>query len=257
MTVDTRYPISQIIPVASPMPILEVILQYLSGNVFFALRLGNLHSRKCFLSRDVGSTVVSCVLIWIDDLLVYATNFDELLQALEKVFERLEEFGIKLNPLKTDPCALIISWRVRKISNDGITYDSDFFQRFLDLSEPKIASDLQKFLAVVNWMRSSIPGFAKTAARLQGLLKTAQIAMKSAKSSKLLGFKFNFDEWTMEHGEVFSQIKTSIQHSEQIFSHMEAKDHGKGELSQSSQSSRQSTAEKDFAWPNLNEIRAA
>ena len=79
MPVNTRYPNLQVIPVAIQMPILEVILQYLSGNVFFALRLGNLHSRKCFLSRDVGSTVVSCVLIWIDDLLVYAEEFEDLL----------------------------------------------------------------------------------------------------------------------------------------------------------------------------------
>ena len=35
-TVGTRYPNSQIIPVANPMPSLEVVLQYLSGTVVFA-----------------------------------------------------------------------------------------------------------------------------------------------------------------------------------------------------------------------------
>ena len=70
ITVDNRYPKSQIIPVVSPMTILDVILQYLSGatifasldafqsilaiparcgqpgNLFFALGLGYLHNHK-------------------------------------------------------------------------------------------------------------------------------------------------------------------------------------------------------------------
>jgi GT2 family glycosyltransferase len=35
----------------------------------------------------LGNLVCSCVLIWIKDLIVYAKDFEELLQALEKVFE--------------------------------------------------------------------------------------------------------------------------------------------------------------------------
>jgi hypothetical protein len=46
--------------------------------------------------------------------------------------------------------------------------------------------------------------------------------MKSPKTSKLLGFKSNSDEWKMEREEVFSQIKTFIQHSEEL-SHPKAK----------------------------------
>lgn len=36
-----------------------------------------------------------------------------------------------------------VIWRGRKISKDVITYDSDFFQGFLDFSEPKIAAEQQ------------------------------------------------------------------------------------------------------------------
>jgi hypothetical protein len=65
----------------------------------------------------------------IDDLLVCAKNFEELLQALEKLFERLEKFNIMVNLLNTDFCALIIS-------KDGIRYDSYFVPGLLDLPEP-------------------------------------------------------------------------------------------------------------------------
>ena len=55
----------------------------------------------------VGNLFYSCVLIWID---VDAKGFKEVLQALEKIFERSEKFNIKIDPLKTDVCALIFTW---------------------------------------------------------------------------------------------------------------------------------------------------
>jgi len=38
--------------------------------------------------KALGNLVYTCILIWIENLLVYAKDFEELLQALEKVFER-------------------------------------------------------------------------------------------------------------------------------------------------------------------------
>jgi hypothetical protein len=50
------------------------------------------------------------VLIWFDNLLVYAQHFGKLPEIVQKVFERLEKLKIELNPLKPDLCALIITW---------------------------------------------------------------------------------------------------------------------------------------------------
>ena len=41
-------------------------------------------------------------LIWIDDLLVHSKSFQEHLQNLGKVFERLPKFNMKLNPKKSE-----------------------------------------------------------------------------------------------------------------------------------------------------------
>ena len=47
-----------------------------------------------------------CVLIWMDDLLVYSKSFEEHFQNLWMVFERLHKFNIKLNPKNNDLLAV-------------------------------------------------------------------------------------------------------------------------------------------------------
>jgi hypothetical protein len=56
----------------------------------------------------MDSVLFQCVLIWIVDLVVYSKSFGEHLQNLGKVFERLRQFNINLNPNKSDLYALHI-----------------------------------------------------------------------------------------------------------------------------------------------------
>jgi hypothetical protein len=61
----------------------------------------------------------------------------------------------------------------------------------LGFPELKTAAEPHNLFAAANWMWGSIPDFAKTVASLYSLFKTVQMCMKSAKSSKLTGFKWN------------------------------------------------------------------
>ena len=69
------------------------------------------------------------------------------------------------------------------------------------------------FLSAGNWIRSSIPDFAKTGAPLEILFETSEIAIWSLKSSKFSGFKFKSDQWTTEHEEASKYIEAFIPHS--------------------------------------------
>ena len=57
--------------------------------------LGDLHLRICF--------------IYLDDIIIFAKSFEEHLERLQMVFEKLREAGIKLSPKK---CSLLMK-RVR------------------------------------------------------------------------------------------------------------------------------------------------
>jgi len=83
-----------------------------------------------------------CVLIWIDDVLVYTRIFEDPLTRLEKVFQRLRKFNVKLNPQKTDFCSKEIIWCGRKISVEGIKFDPEMIEGLLTLPEPENAANL-------------------------------------------------------------------------------------------------------------------
>ena len=130
-TVDLRGVNNLIDKVIWPMPIFKVILQYLEGSgayasldafkgfwqwplhedsqellsiltdrgVFSPTRLpqGCVDSVAAFqsgMSEAMGNLLYLCVLLWVDDLLCYAKNTDELINNLELVFERLQKYNI-------------------------------------------------------------------------------------------------------------------------------------------------------------------
>ena len=75
------------------------------------------HKFQAGMYESVDSLFFQCVLILIDDLLVYSKSFEKHFQNLGKVFERLREFNnIKLNPKKSELFELHIIWCGRKIS---------------------------------------------------------------------------------------------------------------------------------------------
>jgi hypothetical protein len=94
--------------------------------------------------------VYICVLIWIDDVLVYTRSFEDLLTRLEEVFQRLRKLNVKSNPQKTDLCSKVITWCGRKISVEGIKFDPEMIGSLLSLPEPEDAANLQKFLCGAN-----------------------------------------------------------------------------------------------------------
>jgi hypothetical protein len=52
------------------------------------------------MSKVLGEYVQDFVELYLDDMLVHASTESELVSRLRKVFERLNTFGIKLNPKK-------------------------------------------------------------------------------------------------------------------------------------------------------------
>ena len=67
------------------------------------------------------------LLVYLDDIIVMSSNFDEHIERLEEVFKRLSGAGLKMKPSK---CKLI---RKEVLFLDHVAYDDDEF-RFNDAS---------------------------------------------------------------------------------------------------------------------------
>ncbi|GMF48075.1 unnamed protein product [Phytophthora fragariaefolia] len=115
----------------------------------------------------------NAVLIWIDDVILFAKTVEEFLQALRKFFELLREFNLKLNIMKRKLFQLQARWCGRLISGDGVAHDPQQVNTLKALPLPQTTGDLQYFLCAANWLRDSIVDFARHAAPLHAKLDAA------------------------------------------------------------------------------------
>jgi hypothetical protein len=245
MTIDVRYPNSQIIPIAGVMPMFETELAKLSGCRYFStldalkgywqfplaeesqeimsfqtdttvytptrLIQGGTDSVFAFQNgmREVlGDLLSKCCSVWIDDILQYGKDSDELIENLEAIFERVEKSCVFLNPDKSELCMESVTWCGRNIDKDGVTFDDTMVSGLMGIRRPENVQELQKFICACNWMRSSIPDFTKLIHPLQDLLLNYTKKANSCKGNVLK--KITIVDWNQTHEKCFNDVKDSI-----------------------------------------------
>ena len=113
----------------------------------------------------------TCV-VYMDDVVVFARNFDEMLVRLQEVFSRLCQYGLKLKPAKCQLFQTRIRCLGHVVSAEGIEPDPDKtapLREWLN-SPPKSAKELQTFLGFAGYYRSFVKNFSKIAEPLRRLL---------------------------------------------------------------------------------------
>src|SRR6266516_3879647 len=88
----------------------------------------------------------SKVLVYIDDILVFANSFDELLACQQEVFDRLRWANLKLKPSKVKLFQREITFLVHKISSAGIAMDDTKIQEILDWHIPRNVKQIRILL---------------------------------------------------------------------------------------------------------------
>ena len=113
------------------------------------------------------------VIPYLDDLLIYSSSFDEHLQRLKLVFQRLKKFGIKIKASKCKLFRRKISYLGRLISSEGYTADPKNISAVTSKinKKPETISELRTLLGVVGYFKRYIPNFSKTTSPLYQLLK--------------------------------------------------------------------------------------
>lgn len=97
---------------------------------------------------------------YIDDVLIASRNMREHETHLEKVFERLQHFGLKLN---LDKCVFAvpkITFLGHIIDKEGITPLHDKIDTINDFPIPSTIRQVRRFLGMVNYYRQFIPNCA-------------------------------------------------------------------------------------------------
>jgi len=113
------------------------------------------------------------LLVWIDDLLLYAVTIDDYLDKLDKLLSLMAHYGLKLSAKKSNLYQRAVKWCGKLIDGDGVRHDPARIDALRSMPYPKTAGELQQFVCAANWMRESIVGYAEAMQPLQEYLDSA------------------------------------------------------------------------------------
>jgi hypothetical protein len=107
-----------------------------------------------------GLTWKQC-LVYIDDVLVYSTSFDQHLKDLDEILNRFKHSGLKLKPEKCNFAADKVNYLGFKLTALGIQISDEKLATIANIQPPDTTKLLYSFLCAMNYYRNLIPQFGK------------------------------------------------------------------------------------------------
>ena len=111
------------------------------------------------------------VLIYHDDILVFAENEAALMKRLTAIRTRLREKNVTINEDKSINYADEVTYLGFKISSRGIEPDNELVEKISRIETPKNKKDIAHFIGLANYFGTLIPNFADKMAPLNHMRK--------------------------------------------------------------------------------------
>ena len=113
-----------------------------------------------------------CVIVYLDDVLIFSKDIDEHKQHLKEVFSRLSKYKLFCKPNKCIFFQPEVTFLGYVIKEGGFTIAPDKVKAILEYPIPKNRRELRSFLGLANFCRKFISNFSKIALPLTNLTKT-------------------------------------------------------------------------------------
>ena len=134
-------------------------------------------------------------MVYIDDIIIFSETFDQHLEALSAVFDRLTEAGICLNAEKCSFCRKETLFLGHIVSKTGVRPNPAKVAAVQQLRLPQNVKQVRAFLGMSGYYCRFIPDYATVAAPLVKLLARGVL----------------FD-WGRDQEEAFQMIKKLLVH---------------------------------------------
>ena len=134
------------------------------------LQMGMKNASAIF-QRTIESILagISNILIYQDDIAIYAENMDELGKIIANVKQRLNQRQVTLNDKKSVEFCKEITFLGFKISEAGIEPDTRLVEKIKAIKAPTNRKELEHFLGLINYFGRLIPKFSNKCKPLNNL----------------------------------------------------------------------------------------
>ena len=131
--------------------------------------MGDMHLKEC--------------LIFLDDILIFSSTFEEHIRRIESVFKRLNDHNLRLKTSKCEFFKTKVKYLGHIVSEEGIQTDPDKTSIVDTWPIPKNVKELCLFLGFTGYYRRFIENYAQIVQPLNRLLE-GHLSTKQAKVSK-------------------------------------------------------------------------
>jgi hypothetical protein len=113
-------------------------------------------------------------LIYLDDIVVFGRTFEEHLQRVEQVLERVQQAGLKLKPEKCQLLQTEVNFLGHVISEDGIKPNPANIAKIVQWPVPTTVTQVRQILGMGSYYRRFVKDFAKLTRPLVELTRKGQ-----------------------------------------------------------------------------------
>ena len=126
--------------------------------------LSNAGSSFCHLMEQfLGEQQFVTLLLYLDDICIFAPTIDEVLDRIQLVFNRLKTFNLKIKPKKCQFFSTSVLFLGHVLLAEGISANPEKVDKVKTWPVPKNIKEVQSFMGLASYYRHFIPHFAKKA----------------------------------------------------------------------------------------------
>lgn len=159
------------------------------------------------MQTTMSDLVLQIVLVYLDDLLVFSSSFQEHLVRLETVFKRLRETGLKVKMKKCHFLQPEVKFLGHQVSAEGIGTDPDKIGTVKKWPIPSTVKELRSFLGFCSYYRRFIEGFSQIAGPLHDVVNVCIKESSDPRKNEL--FKLAWKPQCLQAFELLKEKLTS------------------------------------------------
>ena len=133
------------------------------------------------------------LIVYIDDVIVFSSDFLEHIQRLKEVLDRFRQANMKLKPEKCELFKPEVTFLGHRVSKEGVKPDPNNIAKIMQWLEPSNVTEVKQFLGIASYYRRFVRDFSDVAKPLTDLTKN---------ESDLI--------WTTECQEAFNALKGAL-----------------------------------------------